>query len=121
MVCPSGSADQLAVAAGIAAIAPVECLDDAIDLAAGNDEGWRSAALRGGSLVTGREHDRCIRTTRWPRSEPAAGLFNVSGPSCGRSEVPQSIGHSRDLTVGYMDPAMFGRRQRRHDGFLCCG
>jgi hypothetical protein len=48
-------------------------------------------------------------------------FFHVSGLTRGRPETPQPAGHSRDLTVGYIDLAMFGRRQGPHDGFLCCG
>jgi hypothetical protein len=84
----------------------------------------RRAALDGGNvrrpcdgrgpLVTGREHDGRIRTTRWPRSKPPTSLFNVSGPSRGRPETPQPFGHSRDLMVGYMDLAVVCCRQGRH-------
>jgi hypothetical protein len=83
-------------------------------------DGKEPPPLGRGSLVAGREHDGRIRVTRWPNSEPATGLFNVSGLTLGRFETPQPIGHSRDLTVMYVDLAMLCRHQGRHDGFLCC-
>jgi hypothetical protein len=64
--------------------------------------------------LTGREHDGGVRAPRRPRSEPPAGFFDISCAARGRPEAPQPIGHSLDLTEGYMDLAMFCRRQRRH-------
>jgi hypothetical protein len=76
--------------------------------------------LAGSALLTGRKHDGRIRVTRRPRGKPPAGPFNVSGPTLGRSEMPQPIGHSCDLAAINTDLAMFCCRQRRHDGFLFC-
>jgi hypothetical protein len=77
---------------------------------------WKRAPpLRARSLVTGRQNDGRIRETGWPCGEPPAGFFDISGPPLGRSETPQPIGHSRDLTVMHVDLAMFCRHQCRHD------
>jgi hypothetical protein len=63
-----------------------------------------------GLALSGCAHDRRIRVTRWPRSEPLPGLFNIGGSTRGRSETPQPICHPRDLMVVHVDFAMFSRR-----------
>ena len=82
----------------------------AVQRSSRSPNGRAFGGLRSDFLVNGRKHDGGIRVTRGPRGEPPTCLFNVSGPTRGRSETPQPIGHSRDLTVMYVDLAMFCRR-----------
>jgi hypothetical protein len=58
-----------------------------------------------GLALSGCAHDRRIRVTRWPRSEPLPGLFNIGGSTRGRSETPQgSLRSSRRQDPGISAP-----------------